>query len=227
MKNIKGIIIISLIVAIFLGFFYFDLGRFLNFETLKESRNQLQDFYHNNILLTILIFASIYIVSTSISIPGATILTLSGGVIFGTYLGTFIIIISATIGATLALLFSRFFLQNYAQKKFKKQLLVINPKIDENAFSYLLFLRLVPIFPFFVINLVSGLTNVKVRTYFFASLIGMLPGSFVFCNAGSQIASINSQSEILSTRVIMAFVLLGFLSLIPIVHKKLKRKVAG
>jgi uncharacterized membrane protein YdjX (TVP38/TMEM64 family) len=218
----KKIIVILIIVAVFVGFYFFELGQYLNFDTLKESQVQLNQFYSENMLLTILLFAIIYIVSTAVSIPGATILTLSSGVIFGSVLGTLVVILSATIGSTLAMLFSRFLLRDWIQDKFSKQFKLLNPKIESGGFNYLLFLRLVPLFPFFVINLVCGITNLKVRTFFFASLIGMLPGSFVYTNAGSQIASINSPAEIISARVLIAFALLGCLSLVPLIIKKIK-----
>jgi uncharacterized membrane protein YdjX (TVP38/TMEM64 family) len=218
--------ILLLVVAILgvASFFYFDLGQYLSLESLKENKEKLNGFYKNNAAAMILGFIGVYVVSTFFSLPGATILTLAGGAIFGPWMGTLAVNVGATLGATLAFLAARFLLRDWVEQKFGDRLKPFNKGFSNNAVNYILFLRLVPLFPFFLVNLVSGLTQVPIRIYFFGTMFGTLPGTFVYTNAGSNLASIESLIDIASPGVIGAFVLLGVFALIPTFYNKFKSK---
>ena len=222
MKN-KLILLAVFAVAIGL-FFYFDLGQYLTLTGLKENLESLKTFYAENTLLMILGFIAVYIVVVALSLPGATILTLCAGAIFGAVSGTLVVNVGATIGATLAFLVARFLLRDWVEKRFGEKLQPLNEGFSKNAINYILFLRLVPLFPFFLVNLLSGLTKVKLPIYFIGTMVGILPGSFVYANAGSNLAKINSLSDIASPGVLGAFALLGVFALIPSIYKRIKNK---
>ena len=217
----RGKIIIAIVIALAIAaFFYFDLGRFLSLTALKENRNSLLAFTDANFAAAVGIFMVAYAIVTGLSLPGAVILTLGGGFLFGATLATLFVNLGATTGATLAFLTARYLLRDTVEQKFGKWLGPFQEGFAKNAFSYLLTLRLIPLFPFFVVNLVSGLTRVNVGTYVAATAIGIIPGSFVYAYAGRQLGTINSLKEIASPNVIGAFVLLGLLALVPVVYKK-------
>lgn len=159
----------------------------------------------------------IYIVVTALSLPGAALLTLTGGAVFGVFLGTILANLSATIGATLAFLIARYVLGDWVQKKFADRIEPVNKGIEQDGAFYLFTLRLVPVVPFFVINVVMGLTRIRIWTYFWVSQIGMLAGAAVYANAGTQLARLDSLSGILSPPLIASFVLLG---VFPLIAKK-------
>lgn len=202
------------------AFFYFDLGRFLSLAALKDNRDDLLAFAEANYAGAVVLFILAYVVVTGLSLPGAVILTLAGGFLFGSALGTLFVNLGATIGATLAFLAARYMLRDWVELKFGKWLEPLQQGFARNAFSYLMTLRLIPLFPFFVVNLVSGLTRMNVGSYVAATAIGIIPGSFVYAYAGRQLGTINSLKEIASPNVITAFVLLGLLALMPIVYRK-------
>jgi uncharacterized membrane protein YdjX (TVP38/TMEM64 family) len=220
---------ISIAVAIILAigaFFYFDLGRFLSLTALKENRDSLLVFTDANFAGAVAIFIVTYVIVTGLSLPGAVILTLAGGFLFGAVFATLFVNIGATTGATLAFLTARYLLRDTVERKFGKWLGPFQNGFAKNAFSYLLTLRLIPLFPFFVVNLVSGLTRVNVGTYVAATAVGIIPGSFVYAYAGRQLGTINSLKEIASPNVVGAFVLLGLLALVPVVYKRFAAKPA-
>jgi uncharacterized membrane protein YdjX (TVP38/TMEM64 family) len=156
-------------------------------------------------------------------LPGAVILTLAGGFVFGGVWATLFVNIGATTGATLAFLAARYLLRDAVEQKFGRWLGPLQQGFSQNAFSYLLTLRFIPLFPFFVVNLVSGLTRVPVGTYVVATALGIIPGSFVYAYAGRQLGTINSLKEIASPSVLAAFVLLGLLATVPILYQKFSR----
>ena len=222
MKN--KIIVLSVFVVGVVLFFVFDLGQYLSLESLKSNRERLYAFYESNTVGMIAAFIAVYIITVALSLPGATILTLCAGAIFGSITGTLVVNVGATIGATLAFLAARFLLHDWVENKFGEKLKRFNEGFSDNAFNYMLFLRLVPLFPFFLINLVSGLTKIRLPVYFFGTMIGILPGSFVYANAGSNLASINKLSDIASLEVLGAFALLGLFALIPTFYKIIKSR---
>ena len=214
----KKIIILGLVVTVIALFQIFDLGQFLTLEYIKSQQAAMQEFYQQNTLLTIAGFFTAYVLVTGASLPGAAIMTLAGGALFGLGLGVVIISFASSIGATLAFLVSRFLFRDTIQNKFGSNLTTINQGIEKDGAFYLFALRLVPAFPFFVINLVMGLTRLKTWTFYWVSQLGMFAGTIVFVNAGTQLAQIESLSGILSPSLILSFVLLAIL---PFIGRKI------
>ena len=165
-------------------------------------------------------FVLAYVAVTGLSLPGAVVLTLAGGFLFGAVLGTLFVNLGATTGATIAFLVSRYLLRDWVEQRFGKWLGPLQQGFGQNAFSYLMTLRLIPLFPFFVVNLVSGLTRMNIGTYVAATALGIIPGSFVYAYAGRQLGTINSLKDIASPGVVGALVLLGLLALVPNLYKK-------
>ena len=220
-----GKILTGIIFLIGIGaFLYFDLGQYLSLDSLKANRALLLNYTESHYALAVTVFILVYILQTALSLPGGAILTLTGGFLFGSLTGTFIVNIGATAGATLAFLAARYILRDWVERKFGDRLDAIQSGFAQNAFSYLMTLRLIPAFPFFLVNLVSGLTRVNLSTYILATSLGIIPGSFVFAFAGRQLGSINSLSEIASPPVLLAFTLLGLLALMPIAYRKWTNK---
>ncbi|OOZ40001.1 pyridine nucleotide-disulfide oxidoreductase [Solemya pervernicosa gill symbiont] len=206
-------------IALMIGvFFTFDLGRFLTLEYLQSQRGELLERYHENPFTFIAIYMAIYIAATALSLPGATIMTLAGAAVFGLAVGTVVVSFASTIGATLAFLVARFLLRDAVQSRFADKLGPINAGVEKDGVLYLFTLRLIPIFPFFMINLLMGLTPIKTWKYFLVSQVGMLPGTIVYVNAGDQLASLESLSGILSPGLLLSFALLG---IFPLLAKKL------
>lgn len=220
-----GKIAIVTVIALALGaFFYFDLGRFLSLAALKDNRDHLLVFTEANSVGAAALFVLCYIAVTGLSLPGAVILTLAGGFLFGSIFGTLLVNLGATAGATLAFLAARYLLRDWVEERFGKWLEPLQQGFAKNAFSYLVTLRLIPLFPFFAVNLVSGLTRMNVGSYVAATALGIIPGSFVYAYAGRQLGTINSLGDIASAKVIAAFVLLGLLALVPIAYKRFSVK---
>lgn len=227
MKNLKVWIAIA-VLALIAAFFIFDLGQYLSLDYLKQKHQIILDFYAANRALTIAGFFLIYVAATALSLPGAVILTLAAGAIFGLLTGLIIVSFASTIGATLAFLISRFLFRDTVQNKFGSHLETINNGVEKEGAFYLFTLRLIPAVPFFAVNLLMGLTPIKTIVYALVSQLGMLPGTAVFVNAGNQLSKINSIGDILSPSLIAAFVMLG---VFPIIAKKLvdlykKRNIA-
>jgi uncharacterized membrane protein YdjX (TVP38/TMEM64 family) len=221
----KIAVVLAIGVAV-TAFFYFDLSRFLSLQSLKDNRDYLLSFTETHAAVAAALFVLTYVAVTGLSLPGAVILTLAGGFLFGFVWGTLFVNLGATTGATLAFLASRYLLRDWVEQKFGKWLGPVQQGFTSNAFSYLLTLRLIPLFPFFVVNLVSGLTRMNVGTYIVATALGIIPGSFVYAYAGRQLGTINSLKDIVSPGVIGAFVLLGLLALVPSLYKRWSGKPA-
>ena len=217
-EHINKIIIVVVIIGVIAAFKIFNLGDYLTLEYLKESQAKFQALYRENRVTVIAVYMLIYILSTSLSLPGAAILTLAGGALFGLVTGTIIVSFASTIGATLACFVSRFILRDWVQKKFGDRLKTVNEGIAKEGLFYLFTLRLIPVFPFWLINLVMGLTKMPLKSFYWVSQIGMFPATIVFVNAGKELAGIDSLSGILSPGLIISFVLLG---LFPLITKKL------
>jgi len=219
--NPMGKIVLLVLLGLGIGaFIYFDLGRYLSLDALKSNRDSLLAYTEANFGTAMGLFILAYIVQTGFSLPGGAIMTLAGGFLFGSVLGTVLVNVGATTGATLGFLSARYLLRDWVEKKFGDRLEPIQAGFAKNAFSYLMTLRLIPAFPFFLVNLVSGLTRINVGTYITATSLGIIPGSFVFAFAGRQLGTINSLGEIASPPVLLAFTLLGLLALMPIVYRK-------
>lgn len=214
---IKSLIIIFFLSSIIAGFF-FDIGQYLSFETIKEQHEKLILLIDGNFIFYFILFFFIYIIVTAFALPFAAIKTVLAGALFGLIPGVILTSFASSIGSTLCFLMSRFVLRDFVQNKYSKYLDKINRGIKEDGVYYLFFLRLSPIFPFFIINLVFGLTKMKAMTFYTISQIGMLIGTVVFVNAGVQLSKISSMSDILSFNLILSFILIG---LVPLIIKKL------
>ena len=222
--NLKKLLLL-LLAALAAGlFFYLDLGRFLTLAALKANRQSLADYYAAHKVVTVAAFMALYIVQTALSLPGAAILSLASGAIFGSLLGTLYAVIAATIGASLAFLVTRYLLRDYILDRFGPKLEGLNRELEARGLNYLLFLRLVPLFPFFLINLAAGLTRLPLRTFVLGTVIGIIPGGFVFVNAGASLAGIEALRDVASPRVLGSFALLGLFALAPVLYGKLKKK---
>lgn len=216
MSRIGKILVFLGLVAVVLIYKHFSLGQYLSIEALQTRQADLNTYFAANPFKMSAVFVAAYIVATALSFPGATVLTLAGGAIFGLYLGTSLVSIGSTVGATLAFLGSRFLFRDLVQAKFSNRVEAINNNLQKDGAFYLFTLRLVPAFPFFLVNLVMGLTPIRTATYFLVSMLGMLPGTIVYVNAGTELANLKSASGILSPGLLFSFVLMG---LLPILAK--------
>lgn len=205
----KAILVLVLLGAI-VAYLVFDLGQILSLENFKASQSEIVAAKDANPILYIAGFFILYVAVTGLSIPGAAIMSLVAGALFGVLVGTIIVSFASTIGATLAFLSARFVLRDWVQGKFGERLRAIDEGLEKDGAFYLFTLRLIPVFPFFVINLLMGLTRIKTRTFFWVSQLGMLPATIVFVNAGTQISRIESTSGLLSPTLIASFVALAF-----------------
>lgn len=216
---------IILVIAIFIAvFFYYDAGQYLSLEYIKDTQNQLLTYYSNSPFIVISVFFLFYVAVTALSLPGATIMTLAAGMLFGLTWGVVIVSFASTIGASLAFIIARFILHDAIQKKYADKLERVNNGIKNEGAFYLFALRLVPLFPFFLINIIMGLTPIRLWTFFWVSQVGMLLGTVVYVYAGTELAKISTLSDIVSLRLLIAFSILG---LFPIAAKKLLEFIRG
>ena len=216
-KNRSRLILLIALALLISAFFLFDLGRFLSLEFIQSQREALTQAYQDRPGLFIAVYMLIYIGVTALSLPGATIMTLGGAFILGLGTGTLVISFASTIGATLAFLVARFLLRESIQNRFSDKLRAINAGMERDGMFYLFTLRLIPIFPFFMINLVMGITPIRTWQFYLVSQVGMLPGTLVYVNAGAQLATLDSVSGILSPELLFSFALLG---IFPLAAKK-------
>ena len=211
-----GAIIIGAIIA----FFYVGANRYLSLDALKEHRDQLLAYTQDHYLLSVALYITLYCLQAAFSLPGAAVFTLAGGFLFGALPGTIYANAGATSGAALAFLAARYLFHDWVEAKFGARLRPFQEGFARDAFKYLLSLRLVPVFPFFVINLLAGVTRIRLGTFVAATSIGIIPGGFVYAYAGRQLGTLNSLREIASPGVLLAFTLLGLLSLMPTLYQK-------
>jgi uncharacterized membrane protein YdjX (TVP38/TMEM64 family) len=206
---IKKATLVLVLLGAIVAYFVFDLGQILSLENFKASQADIVAAKDANPVLYISGFFLLYVAVTGLSIPGAAIMTLIAGALFGVLIGTIIVSFASTMGATLAFLSARFVLRDWVQGKFGERLRAIDEGLEKDGAFYLFTLRLIPVFPFFVINLLMGLTRIKTRTFFWVSQLGMLPATIVFVNAGTQISRIESTAGLLSPALIASFVALA------------------
>lgn len=218
------VFLVALILLAVWAFSVLDLSQYLSFEALKENRERLLAYTQTHYVLAVVLFIVVYCMAAALSLPGDVFLTMVGGFLFGSVIGTCYVNIGATSGATLAFLAARYLLRDWVESKFGDRLGLIQEGFEQNAFSYLVTLRLIPAIPFVLVNLVAGLTRVELGTYVRATALGMIPASFVFAYAGRQLSMINSPGEIASPRVLLALMLLGLLALTPVLYRKLVAK---
>ena len=220
--------IVILFISGVSAFFLFGGNEVLSLNALRDNRDALlgytQEHYARALLLAILIYAT----ATAMSFPGATVLSLAVGFLFGRWVGTAIILIAATLGATMVFLAARYLLADTLRKKLNSGMAAKLIKgFSDDAFHYLLFLRLVPIFPFWLVNLAPAFTSIKIRTYILGTAIGILPGCFIFANLGQSLGRIESLQQLLSLETLLAFALLGLFALVPVIIKKVRNPVTN
>jgi uncharacterized membrane protein YdjX (TVP38/TMEM64 family) len=219
MKNTAKIFLLILIITFVVVFISYDLSNYFTLGFLKENKNVLSVYYQHNQFKTLSIYFGLYVLVAALSLPGgATILTLAGGAIFGFITGLITISFASTIGATLSFLVSRFLLRDIIEKKIGNKIKAINDGIEKEGFFYLFSLRLIPIFPFFLINIAMGLTKINTVIFYITSQLGMFLGTALYVNAGVQLAKINTLSDIASPTFLLSFSLLG---IFPLIAKKL------
>jgi uncharacterized membrane protein YdjX (TVP38/TMEM64 family) len=214
-------VIAAVFVTGMVMFFALDGPRYLNLDTIKANRDALLAWTQAHYGLALTLAFVIYVTAAALSLPVALVMSLTVGFLFGRWVGTALVVVAATIGATLVFLAARYLFANAARRRLGALGARINAGFTEDAFSYLLFLRIVP-FPYFLVNLASAFTDIKVRTYVLATLIGMLPGTFVFVNLGQTLGRIESTRQLLSLETLAAFTLLGTLALLPVLIKRWK-----
>ena len=212
--RLRQIVLLLLLALVIGAFVALDLGCYLSFEQLKASQASFNQLYAQQPLVVAAVYFGVYVLATALSFPGAVIITLAGGAVFGLWWGLLIVSFASTLGATLAFLASRFVLRDWVESRFGQRLADINAGVDKEGAFYLFTLRLIPVVPFFLINLLMGLTRMKTWTYYWVSQLGMLAGTAVYVNAGTQLAQLDSVQGILSPALLGSFVLLGIFPLL-------------
>ncbi len=218
-------------LAIAAGLIYWlDLDRYLTFTALRENRHMLVDFVEQRMGLAVLTYLAVYALATAVSLPGGALLSIAGGFLFGPWLGTLWIVIAASTGATVIFLLARTALGGFLRRRAGAALRRMEAGFEQNAFSYLLTLRLIPLFPFFLVNLVPAFLGVSLRTYVAATLIGVIPGAFVFASSGVGLGSVFDSSQsftaksVVTPEILVALTGLGLLSLLPVAYKRFRAR---
>ena len=217
----KALLVLLVVAAIFL-FFGMGLDQDLTLGALKQSHGKFAAMQAQSPVLVVVVSFALYVMVVALSLPGATVMALAMGALFGFWYGTLLVSFASTIGATLAFLTSRYVLRDFVQHRFGKKLNAIDEGMAKDGALYLFTLRLVPAFPFFLINLLMGLTQIRTCTFYWVSQLGMLAGTMVYVNAGTQLAHVESLSDIISPGMLLSFVLLGVL---PWIAKRLVRTI--
>lgn len=224
MKTYQKIaLVIGILIIIWILLSVFNIGDYLTFENLHKNKVKLNSFVEQNYITAVLTYIGVYILVLVLALPGAAIMTLAGGVMFGVLPALVIVNIAATIGATLSFILSRYIMGDWVQKKYSERLKKFNHEMDNHGKNYLLTLRLIPIFPFFMINLAAGMTKIPLLTFIWTTSLGTIPGTFAYTLAGNNLSNIESPSEILSKEILIVFVVLGIISLVPtVIQKRMK-----
>jgi uncharacterized membrane protein YdjX (TVP38/TMEM64 family) len=222
LATIKRLTLLVIIVGLIIGLRFIGIGSQLTLENLQANAARLRDFSDGHFIISVIAFILIYIIVTGFSLPGALILTLAGGFLYRTLLAAVFVNIGATAGATLAFVFARYIAGTWIQQKYADKLSGFNAELEKNGPGYLLTMRLIPVFPFFLINLFAGLTRIPLRTFVWTTSLGILPGSLVYAYAGQQLGNIHNVKDIFTTRILIAFLLLAGLAILPIIIRKLR-----
>ncbi|GMN89265.1 TVP38/TMEM64 family protein [Francisella sciaenopsi] len=219
---------IAVLIIGIISFFSFGGQQYLSLEALKNNYQTILDFANQHFLACVLVFSVAYIVVVALSIPGATIMTLLGGLLFGLVLGSIIVVLAATLGASVVFIAVRIALGDSLKNKAKGSIEKMRRGFEKDVFNYLLILRLIPIFPFFIINIAAGMFGVKFRDFFWATLLGIIPGSVVYVWVGTSFAYVIQQGAdinlgiILEPQFILPLIALAVLSIVPVIIKKRK-----
>ena len=224
MSNRTIILFLLLIVLMLAAAVHFTrLPSYITFEDFQNNSAFFKRYVADNYFLTVLFYIGIYFVVAAFSIPGAFVLTIAGGFLFGTVIATVYVLAGATAGAILAFLTSRYLLGNYIQKRYEKELLGFNKEINDNGKNYILMLRFISIPPFFLLNIIAGLTKIDLKTFIWTTALGILPATLIYSNAGNNLSRIEEPGDLLSIRLLAGFVLLGLLTVLPVLAKKFMR----
>ena len=218
-KKHIGLCVILLGTSIF---YFFEIGDFLSLERLKDNQGLLELFYQSNRLTVMVCFVALFLVIGLFLLPGATLLSVFSGAVFGLPLGPLLVSLGSTLGAMLAFYVARYILKNWVEERFGERLHPIQEVLCKNDIHYMLFLRLVPFAPFFLVNIAMGASRISWKVFMAGTLLGKLPAIWIYANAGSNLANLGSLSDINSPRVIVALTLLCLLTLIPVIYKKIK-----
>ena len=218
----KKVLLIGVIALLFVAFFAFDLQQYFSLDFIKSKQQAFNAYYQQNTVLTLVMFFVVYVIMAALSLPGAAIMTVLAGALFGLIPGVIVVSLASTIGATLAFLVARYLFRDTLQARYADKLQVINDGVEKEGPLYLFAMRLVPLFPFFLVNILMGFTQIKTTTFAWVSQLGMLAGTAVFVYAGTQLAQIDSLSSILSPGLIIAF---GLLGVFPVIAKKVMSKI--
>lgn len=218
----KKVVLIGIIALLIAAFFAFDLQQYFSLDFIKEKQQAFNAYYQENTVLTLVIFFVVYVLMAALSLPGAAIMTVLAGALFGLIPGVILVSLASTLGATLAFLVARYLFRDTLQARYADKLQVINDGVEKEGPLYLFAMRLVPLFPFFLVNILMGFTKIKTTTFAWVSQIGMLAGTAVFVYAGTQLAQIDSLSSILSPGLLIAF---GLLGVFPVIAKKVMSKI--
>jgi uncharacterized membrane protein YdjX (TVP38/TMEM64 family) len=214
--------LLAAIAALLVAFVALDLGRFLSLEALRQSKAAIDAYRDAHPVLASAAFLAVYVSAAALSVPGALVLTLAGGAIFGLLWGAVLVSFASSLGATLAFLASRFLLRDAIQARYGEKLRTVNDGVRRDGAFYLFTLRLIPVIPFFVVNVVMALTPLPARTFYWVSQLGMLPATLIFVNAGTELAKIASPGDILSPVLIASLVLIG---LFPLIARKIVERI--
>ena len=203
-------------------FYFFEIGDFLSLERLKDNQGLLEIFYQSNRLTVMVCFVALFLVIGLFLLPGATLLSVLSGAVFGLPLGPLLVSLGSTLGAVLAFYVARYILKSWLEERFGERLHPIQEGLCKNDIHYMLFLRLIPLAPFFLVNIAMGASRISWKVFIVGTLIGKLPAIWIYANAGSNLANLRSLSDINSPRIIVALTLLCLLTLIPVIYKKIK-----
>lgn len=210
----KRIAIVAVIGCLVGGYFFFDLGQYLSLEYLQASRERFVKLYEEHTLAVLGGYFLVYVTATALALPAGAVLTLAGGALFGLVTGTIVVSFASSIGAAVAFVIARYLLRDWVQGRFGDKLEKINEGVEKDGPFYLFTLRLIPVFPFFIINTVMALTPMRLGTYYWISQVGMFPATIVYVNAGKELGKINSLSGLLSPSLLISFALLGMFPLV-------------
>jgi uncharacterized membrane protein YdjX (TVP38/TMEM64 family) len=223
-KQTRNLLLLTLLAAVIIGLRLSGIGGSLTFENLRKNRDLFAAFVQDRYGVAVLLYVLIYISVAALSLPGAAVLTLAGGYLFGTLAAVVYIDIGATAGAVLAFLSARYLLGDRLQRSYSAQLATFNREMERNGVRYLLTLRLIPVFPFFLINFLAGLTRVPLSSFLWTTALGIIPATAVFAFAGSRLESIHTPRDVLSPQVLLAFGALAFLMLVPALWNGFRKK---
>jgi uncharacterized membrane protein YdjX (TVP38/TMEM64 family) len=222
-KHPKNIIALLVLIAVIVGIRLSGISDYLTLETLQKNRDALLALVRERYVLSVILYIAVYITAVALNLPGGAVLTLAGGYLFGTVAAVVFVNIGATIGAVLAFLTARHLLGRRIQESYAVQLAKFNKEMDRNGMRYLLTLRLIPVFPFFLVNFLSGLTRVPLATFLWTTAVGIIPATAVFAYAGQQLGTVRSAGDILSPRILAAFIALALFVLFPALRTRFRK----